>query len=95
MGGMGGAYDGVACLKCIDPLVTPEGSMCQEAYKACQGNADCNAWLACTQGCFQPTATADCWDTCDAAHVDGKDVIDAFYACICPDCSADCGTACN
>jgi len=93
-GGAGGAYDGVACVKCIDPLVHA-GQKCEDVYKACQGVADCNAWLNCTTDCYQPAARAGCWDACDAAHTDGKEAIDAFYACLCPDCAAVCGTACK
>ena len=96
-GGTGGApapYDGVACLKCIDPLVK-SGQKCETAYTGCQGTADCNAWLNCINDCFQPSSRAGCWDDCDAAHAPGKDDFDAFYACVCPDCGALCGTACN
>jgi len=92
-GGAGGGYDGVACLKCIDPLVA-NGQKCEMPYNACKGDADCNAWLNCTQDCFQPGAQAACWDACDAAHAAGKATIDAFYACWCPDCASLCGTAC-
>jgi hypothetical protein len=94
-GGAGGApYDGVACLTCIDPLITA-GQPCERVFASCEGDAGCAAWLECTEDCFQPGAPASCWDACDATHATAAPVFEPFYGCFCADCAAVCGTACN
>jgi hypothetical protein len=94
-GGAGGqAYDGVACLNCIDPLVKA-GQQCERVFASCEGDAPCAAWLECTEDCFQPGAPASCWDACDTTHADAARVFGPFYDCFCDDCAAVCGTACD
>jgi hypothetical protein len=95
-GGVGGdsGYSGPDCVMCLNPLVAAQGQ-CSDEYMACTMDQPCNAWLDCTQDCFQPPAQAGCWAACDAANPDAMELVADFYDCVCGDCAAVCGTACN
>jgi MYXO-CTERM domain-containing protein len=75
------------CSECQQSVLSAAGA-CTDAYKACQGNADCAALLQCLGACNSDQA---CATTCFTAHPAGHTVYNQINSCV---CTTGCPKAC-
>ncbi len=90
------AYDGGAggstqnCGDCMNGSVVP-GEACNAAWTSCTNNADCTAFVQCTQGCSDNACTVGCYQ----AHPAGALLYGAVNTCLCNTaCTQICATEC-
>ncbi|WP_433930642.1 hypothetical protein AB3662_41835 [Sorangium cellulosum] len=63
---------------------------------SCLANPGCQAWLLCTQGCFEDDPTPECFRSCDTAASAGSNgeqvesLYRAAYECTCTSCEETC-----
>ncbi len=77
------------CDDCMNGSVT--GGVCTSAYDACANDADCTAFMQCTQGC----TTDACYAGCYQSHPAGEKLYAAIITCACDTaCPQVCATQC-
>jgi hypothetical protein len=62
---------------------------CADTMTACDGSADCKAWLGCLSACD----TGECVAACDATHAVAARLYSDVYDCLCTSCKDDCSGA--
>jgi hypothetical protein len=83
--GGGGAY---LCPSLGDPCTTCLAVKCQEAYCACQRDAECAAASNCFLGCAE--GDPPCYRACLAAHASGASLAALAGSCSAERCQAQC-----
>lgn len=78
--GAGGGGGGGNCTVCLL-------QNCSGDVQACQGDAECQAWLGCAQGCNNDGA---CISACAASYPNAAPLYLPIYDCACQSCPSDC-----
>jgi hypothetical protein len=60
---------------------------CGGDVQTCQGDAECQAWLGCAQGCNNDGA---CINACSASYPNAAPLFLPIYDCACQSCPSDC-----
>jgi MYXO-CTERM domain-containing protein len=76
------------CEQCTQAATTGQGA-CMTAIDACMNHTDCNALLACFDGC----STQSCYNQCFNSHQAGAQVYNQIPSCICDTaCMSECSS---
>lgn len=80
--GTGGGGQGGNCSLCLI-------QSCSGEVQACNGDAECQAWLGCAQGCNNDGA---CINACSVSFPNAAPFYTPIYDCACQGCTNECAT---
>jgi hypothetical protein len=72
-----------------------DGTECGNALAACAADAECLAWLQCSDGCFDAPSPSACVTACTQAHPTVAPEILPLYNCVCDACAMECAGFCG